>query len=85
MLVVKFKFKEVHPIVYMKEDTIRFFITIKTQHGSAGSASKPKRRCDVLSISEKVKTLDMIVIEENHMRRLPGCIASPTNLPFVKL
>jgi hypothetical protein len=30
----------------------------------AGSASKSKRSCDVLSISEKVKILDMIDIEK---------------------
>jgi hypothetical protein len=29
----------------------------------AGSASKPKRSCIILSISEKVKILDMIEIE----------------------
>ena len=30
----------------------------------AGSASKPKRSRDVLSISEKVKILDMIEVEK---------------------
>jgi hypothetical protein len=37
-----------------------------TKHKSsdAGSASKPKRSCEVLSISEKVKILDMIEIEK---------------------
>ena len=49
----------------------------------AGSASKPKRSGDVLSISEKVKILDMIEIKKNSMRRLPGCVARK-NLPFVK-
>ena len=56
----------------------------KRKSSDAGSASKPKRSCDVLSISEKVKLLNMIEIEkENHMRRLPGCMAR-MNLPFVK-
>jgi len=41
------------------------------------------RSCDVLSISEKVKILDMIELGGNLMRRLPGCMAR-TNLPFVK-
>ena len=49
----------------------------------AGSASKPKRSRDVLSISEKVKILDMIEIKRNCMRRLSNCMAR-TNLPFVK-
>jgi len=50
----------------------------------AGSASKPKRSCNVLSISEKVKILNMTEIEKkNRMRGLPGCMAR-TNLPFVK-
>ena len=49
----------------------------------AGSASQPNRYRDVLSISKKVTFLDMIEIEKNRMRRLPGCMAR-TNLPFVK-
>jgi hypothetical protein len=55
----------------------------KCKSSDAGSASKPKRSCDVLSISEKVKILDMIEIENKRMRRLPGCMARK-NLPFVK-
>jgi len=35
----------------------------KRKTSDGGSASKPKRSCDVLSISEKVKILDMIEIE----------------------
>ena len=35
----------------------------KLKSSDAGSASKPKRNCNVLSISEKVKILDMIEIE----------------------
>jgi len=43
-----------------------FTIIIPPKHKSidAGSASKPKRSCDVLSISEKVKILDMIEIKK---------------------
>jgi hypothetical protein len=43
-----------------------FTIIMAPNHKSsnAGSASKPKRSCDVLSISEKVKILDMIEIEK---------------------
>jgi len=56
----------------------------KHKSSDAGSASKPKRSHDVLSIGEKVKILDMIEIEKkNCMRRLPGCMAR-TNLSFVK-
>jgi len=36
----------------------------KAKSSDDGSASKPKRSCDVLSISEKVKILDMIGIEK---------------------
>jgi len=36
----------------------------KRKHIDAGSAPKPKRRGDVLSISEKVKILDMIEIKK---------------------
>jgi len=35
----------------------------------AGSASKPKRSRDVLSINEKVKILDMIEIEKKSYTR----------------
>jgi len=55
----------------------------KSKSGDAGSASKPKRSRDVLSINEKVKILDMMEIKKNLMRRMPGCMAT-TNLPFVK-
>jgi len=37
----------------------------------------------VLSISEKLEILDMMEIEKNRIRRLPGCMAR-MNLPFVK-
>ena len=36
----------------------------KRKSSDAGSASKPKRSCDVLSVDEKVKILDMIEIEK---------------------
>ena len=56
----------------------------KRKSRDAGSASKPKRSCDALSISEKVKILDMIEIpKKNNMWRLPGSMVR-TNLPFVK-
>ena len=43
-----------------------FTIIMAPNHksGDAGSASKPKRSCDVLFISEKVKILDMIEIKK---------------------
>jgi hypothetical protein len=37
------------------------------KNSDAGVASNTKRSCDVLSISEKVKILDMIEIEKNCM------------------
>jgi len=37
----------------------------KRKSGDAGSASKPKRSRDVISISEKVKILDTIEIKKN--------------------
>ena len=54
----------------------------KCKRSDAGSASKPKSH-DVLSISEKLKILDMIEIQKNRMWRLPGCMAR-VNFPFVK-
>jgi len=59
-------------------------MTPKRTSSDAGSASKPQRSRDVLSISEKVKILDTIEIEKkNLIQILPGCMAR-TNLPFVK-
>ena len=56
----------------------------KRNNSDAGSASKPKRSRDVLSICDKVKILNIIEIEKkNHTWRLPGCMAR-TNLQFVK-
>jgi len=36
----------------------------KHKSSDAGSASKPRRSCDILSISEKMKILDMIEINK---------------------
>jgi len=55
----------------------------KRKSSDAGSASKPKRSCDVLSISENVKILDMIEVKENHVWRLPGCMARTKNMIFI--
>jgi hypothetical protein len=41
----------------------------KCKGSNAGSASKPKRSRDVLSINEKVKILDMIEIEKKSYTR----------------
>ena len=63
-----------------------FTVIMAPKHKSsdAASASKPKISRDVLSISEKVKILDMIEIEKkNCIQRLPDCMAR-TNLPFEK-
>ena len=62
-----------------------FTVIMAPRHKSsdAGSASKPKRSCDVLSISEKMKILDMTEIKKKRTRRLPGCMAR-MNLSFVK-
>jgi DNA-binding CsgD family transcriptional regulator len=38
----------------------------KRKSSDAGSASKPRRNSDVLSISEKVKILDMIAIKKSY-------------------
>jgi hypothetical protein len=55
----------------------------KCKRSDAGSASKPKRSHDVLSISVKVKILEIEGKKKKSTRRLPGCMAR-TNLPFVK-
>ena len=39
-------------------------MALKLKSSDAGSAAEPKRSCDVLSISEKVKILDTIEIEK---------------------
>jgi len=57
----------------------------KHNSSNAGSASKPKRSRDILSISEKVKILDMIEIEKNPMQRLPGCMARMKHTIFIVL
>ena len=56
----------------------------RRKSSDAGSAPKPKRSRDVLSVCEKMKILDMMEIgEKNRTRRLPGCMAR-MNLLFVK-
>ena len=56
----------------------------KRKSSDAGSASKPKRSHDVLSISEKVKIPDMMETDKkNRTRRLPGCMGR-INIPFLK-
>jgi hypothetical protein len=44
----------------------------KCKSSNAGSASKSKRSCDVLSISEKVKFLDFIEIEKKKYAEIAG-------------
>ena len=59
-----------------------FTIIMAPKHKSsdASSASKPKRSCDVLSVCENVKILDMIEIKKKKiMWRLPGCMARTKN------
>jgi len=46
-------------IVCVQKAIIYLIIAPKLKISDAGSASKPKRSRDVLSISEKVKILDM--------------------------
>ena len=58
-------------------------MTPKRKSSDAGSASKPKKSRDVLSISEKVKILDMIVIKKKSYAEIARLYAR-TNLPFVK-
>ena len=54
----------------------------KRKNSDAGSASKPKRSRDVLSISEKVK-IGYDGNKRNRMRKSPCCVVR-TNLPFMK-
>ena len=69
--------------MFVRKPLFTVIMAPKRKSSDAGSASKPKRSRGVLSVSEKVKILVMIEIEENRMRRLPGCMAR-MNLPFVK-
>jgi len=64
-----------------------FTVKMAPKHKSsdAGNTSKPKRSCDVLFISEKVKILDIIEIEKNLMWRLPGCMARMKKHDFLLL
>jgi hypothetical protein len=43
-------------------------MALKRKISDAGSASKLKRSCDVLSVSEKLKILDMTEIEKKILR-----------------
>ena len=72
-------------VFVFREPLFTVIMASKCKSSDAGSVSKPKRRRDDVSISEKVKILDMIEIgrKKNHMRRLPGYMAR-TNLPFMK-
>ena len=55
----------------------------KHNSSDAGSASKPKRSHDVLSISEKVKILYMMEIKKKSHTEIAR-LCGKTNLPFVK-
>jgi len=71
-------------VFVFRKPSFTVIIAPKSKSSDADSASKPKRNRGVLSISEKVKILDMIEIEKkNRVRILPDCVAR-TNLPFVK-
>ena len=70
-------------VFVFRKPSFTVIIAPERKSSDAGSASKPKRSRDILSISEKVKILDMIEIKKKRMRRWPGCMAR-TNLPFVK-
>jgi hypothetical protein len=66
-----------------RKPLLTIILAPKHKSSGGGSVSKPKKSRDVLSISEKVKILDMTEIEKNCTQRLPSCIAR-TNLPFIK-
>ena len=70
-------------MILFRKPLFTVIMTPKHKSSDVGSASKPKRRYDVLCSSEKGKILNMIEIENNRVRRLPGCMAR-ANLPFVK-
>jgi len=55
----------------------------KRKSSDAGSASKPKRIRDVLSITEKVKNLDMVEIKKIVMRGLTSCMARTKHTTFI--
>ena len=55
----------------------------KRKSSDDGSASKPKRCRDVLSISEKVKILYMMEIKKKSHTEIAR-LCGKTNLPFVK-
>ena len=47
-----------------RKPLLTVMMALKHNSSDAGSASKPKRSRDVLSISEKMKILDMIEIDK---------------------
>jgi hypothetical protein len=49
---------------YLYHQNFTVIMAQQRKSSDTASASKPKRSCDVLSISEKVKTLDMIQIKK---------------------
>ena len=51
-------------VFVFRKPLFTIIMTPKCKSSDAGSASKPKRSCNVFSFSEKVKILDMIEIEE---------------------
>jgi hypothetical protein len=67
-------------LVFGKKPLFTVIIAPKHKISDADSASKPNRSRDVLSISKKVKILDMIEIEAKF---LCGFMAR-ANLPLVK-
>jgi len=67
-------------VFLFREPLFTVILAPKCNSSDAYSASKPKRSCDVLSISEKVKILDMMEIEQKsytEIVRLCGKNASP--------
>jgi len=67
---------------YTTTPSLTVIMALKYNISDAGSASKPKRSHDVLSISEKVKILDMMETEKKLYAEIAGCMAR-TKLPFV--
>ena len=67
---------------YTTTPLLSVIMALKCNSSDAGNASKPKRSHDVLSISEKVKILDMMETEKKLYAEIAGCMAR-TKLPFV--
>jgi hypothetical protein len=67
-------------VFVFRKSQFTVIIAPNRKSNDAGSASKPERSRDVLSISEKVKILDMITIKEQsyaEITRLYGKRESP--------